>query len=57
MGYSVWDGVVIAENQNGQTTSYTYGLERISETIWDRGRFLVPQRKQQLNHTAHGARS
>ena len=36
------DGVVIAENQNGQTTSYTYGLERISETIWDRGRFLVP---------------
>ena len=24
------DGVVISENQNGQTTSYTYGLERIS---------------------------
>jgi len=24
------DGVVIAENQNGQTTNYTYGLERIS---------------------------
>ncbi len=24
------DGVVICADQNGQTTSYTYGLERIS---------------------------
>ena len=30
------DGVVISTDQNGKTTNYTYGLERISETIWNR---------------------
>ena len=46
------DGVVIAENQNGKTTNYTYGIERISVKtgstrteyrVWDRvGQGTVP---------------